>query len=255
MKSLILTSVLVSVLFLSSCRERYFFRQNYKQASAVMHDSLALTQDLFLKAHMKNGDLYVLHNKWEIDTVDETIIGRGEKYNANRKLVSSEDFIIPLDGVAIYETNKKLGETEKKRIAALAVLASIDATFGLFCLSNPKACFGSCPTFYVDPNESFHDANAEGFSNAVVPSLEYTDIDDLKHVQESGSQFSLWMKNEALETHCVNNISLLAAPKLPNETVLQDVNDIFFIWNGGIYARKTGRNCFFRIFWFTIIFF
>ncbi len=187
---------------------------------------------------MKNGDLYVLHNSWEIDTVRNSVVGEGEMYNYNRRLLHSKKFAIPIDSVAIFETNKKLIGTEKNRIAALTVLAALDVTFGIICVTVPKACFGSCPTFYTDPNDNFHDANAEGFSNAVVPAFEYTDIDDIKAVRKSNSKFSLWMKNEALETHCVKDLKLKAIPTQKNETALQGVNDNFYICGKNISPTK-----------------
>ena len=178
---------------------------------------------------MQNGDLYVLHDSWKIDTLKQTIAGHGEKYNYNRRLLNTDEFTIPIDSVAIFETNKKLEGTEESRIKGLSVLAGLDVVLGVICLTVPKACFGSCPTFYTNPNDNFHDANAEGFSNAVTPSLEYTDIDDLKHVQKSSSQFSLWMKNEALETHCIKDITILAVPTNAGESALQGADGQFYI--------------------------
>src|SRR5262249_10109553 len=87
--------------------------------------------------------------------------------------------------------------------------------FAVFCLTHTKSCFGSCPTFYVDGQ-----LLAEGFSDAVAPALEATDLDALWRVQPSGRELALRMTNEALETHVVQHVRLLAAPRPPGGRVV-----------------------------------
>ena len=117
---------------------------------------------------------------------------------------------IQIDSVAIFETNTKILDPEAKRIHELTILAAIDAALGLICVIVSKSCFGSCPTFYINSDDQFHYSDAEGFSNAIAPSMEYFDIDALNNPPITASKFSITMKNEALETHCVNDVKLLA---------------------------------------------
>lgn len=112
----------------------------------------------------------------------------------------------------------------------MTILTGLDIILGVFCFSNPKACFGSCPTFYINEEDNFHYADAEGFSNAISPSMEYYDIDALNSKGvSSDSSFNLIMKNEALETHCLNKVKILACPVLENQKVYQSPKNQFFV--------------------------
>lgn len=164
----------------------------------------------YLKAHYKNGNLTVFKDNWRVNREQKTVVGFGKTYDYQRNPLTYGEIIIPIDSIALFETNRKLNPSEVKGIGAITILTSINTAIGLFCLTNPKACFGSCPTFYTNHNDVVHNANAEGFSNAIAPSMAYADIDDLNASAPAGGSFNLFMKNEALETHCVENIQVLA---------------------------------------------
>ncbi|MDH5599014.1 MAG: hypothetical protein OEY34_07815, partial [Cyclobacteriaceae bacterium] len=74
-----------------------------------------------------------------------------------------------------------------------------------------------------------HYADAEGFSNAIMPSMEYDDIDALNTRDIRGKSFSITMKNEALETHCINEVKLLAIEKGKGERVFQSTGNEFYV--------------------------
>ena len=111
----------------------------------------------------------------------------------------------------------------------MALLTGLDVILGIICITNPKACFGSCPTFYLNPDLNFHFSDAEVFSEAIRPSLEYSDIDALNNEPTFGNLFSLTMKNEALETHCVREVILLACPRPEGCRIYHSVKDEFFL--------------------------
>lgn len=208
--------------------EPFFFRSNYNNANSLLHETAKLQEEFFLKAHLKNGDVYILKDTWEVDTVQNQLSGVGSSFDFNRDKTAEGLLSINLDSVAIFETNKKLGKTESKRIRTLAILAGVDVAVGAICLSNPKACFGSCPTFYMNAEDNFHFADAEGFSNAIAPSMEYFDIDALNNPEIDDSSFSLTMKNEALESHMVRNLKLLAFPRAQGQRIYQSpVNEFY----------------------------
>jgi hypothetical protein len=52
------------------------------------------------------------------------------------------------------------------------------AVVSIYCILNPKACFGSCPTFYGWDGEDTT-LMAEGFSSSILRSFEKQDIDML----------------------------------------------------------------------------
>jgi hypothetical protein len=205
------------------------FRKSYTSANELLYDSSNLLKKPFLKAHMRNGDVYVFSENWTIDTIKRNVSGQGKKFDFNRKLTFEGAIVLPIDSVVIFETNIDLKGEKNKQIAGVALLAGADAALGIYCYVYPKACFGSCPTFYINPDHDFHFADAEGFSNAISPVMEYADIDALNNSKLHNAAFTLTMKNEALETHCVNNVQLFAFPRAENQRIFQTPNDQFYL--------------------------
>ena len=221
--------LLVMITFSSSGCKVYKFRSAYTQANELIHSTDNREPLPYLKAHMKNGNVYILTNQWEIDTTKNLVSGDGTLYDFNRTFISKGKQIVRIDSVAIFETNKVIQPHEGNRIAALSILTGVDVTLGIICFVVPKACFGSCPTFYINQNDNFHYADAEGFSNAISPALEYTDIDALNYTTSGTDTFCITMKNEAQETHCVNDVSLLAYPVNAGEYVFQTPDQQFYL--------------------------
>ncbi len=158
----------------------------------------------FLKAHMRNGDLFVL-SEWTAGD-GATVSGRGTRYDPSRNMVASGIFDVPIDSVAVFETNQL--ETSGAAVT-LTVLAVVTAAVAIACITNPKACFGSCPTFYVAGGVR---PLAEGFSASIAPSLEATDVDALDVSAVEPGRFDIVMNNEAYETHVVRHVDVLAFP-------------------------------------------
>ena len=162
----------------------------------------------FIKAHMRDGAIYIL-SPWSFDAAARTVSGQGERLDANRTPVGNGAHVVPLDSVALFETNVV---STHGSVAALAVVTGASLALTAICLTTPKACFGSCPTFYVsDGTRSV--LEAEGFSASVAPALEATDIDALYRARPASRMFEVHMTNEALETHVVRWARVLAAPR------------------------------------------
>ncbi|MBK9962574.1 MAG: hypothetical protein IPP06_14955 [Saprospiraceae bacterium] len=224
--------ILSLVIFcLQACVSYYYFRGNYQTVNELIHNTKKLNPKPYLKAHLKSGDVCILWDQWKIDTLTNTLSGNGKLYDFNRAQIDSGALTISIDKVTIFETNTKLLNPEENRIMALSILAGVDVIIGLLCLTNPKACFGSCPTFYLNDKDNFHFSDAEGFSNAIAPSLEYSDIDALGRKLNDTDTFSITMKNEALETHCVRNVSIMVYPLEGEERVFQSPANDFFLCN------------------------
>ncbi|MGD1047349.1 MAG: hypothetical protein ABR899_01195 [Candidatus Krumholzibacteriaceae bacterium] len=171
----------------------------------------------YMKVHMHSGNVYVLE-KWSTDETRQLIEGNGTLYSPERDILHEGRFRIGVDSVAIFETNVLRTSMAGR---ALTVFMGITAAVTIACLTNPKACFGSCPTFYV------HDGNdarlvAEGFSASIAPRLEATDVDDVRRTAAGGEDFSIEMRNEALETHVVRFVNVLAAPRPHGGRVFAD---------------------------------
>jgi len=217
------------LLFIYACKTQYLsFRSNYTDANELLYDTENIEKP-FLKTHMKNGDVCIFKNLWEIDTIRNTVSGTPNCYDFQRKQKTEGETTIAISDVALFETNKPLNKTERSRMGALTALYVFNAALLAVCLSKPKACYGSCPTFYMNENDNFHYANAEGFSNAILPSMEYGDIDALNNPPMSENTFSITMKNEALETHCVNEVKLFAHPRGEGQRVYQSPENLFYL--------------------------
>src|SRR5690349_4189259 len=147
-------------------------------------------QAAFLKVHMRNGDVYVLRS-WHVNVT--TLSGFGERQGVDRRPSPAQSYEIPMADVALFETN--VVETSPS-VAALAVVGVVSVVVSVACLTNPKACFGSCPTFYApDDRTGAPVLQAEGFSDAIAPSLEASDVDALYRSTGTGGAFTLKMTN------------------------------------------------------------
>lgn len=162
----------------------------------------------WLKAHMKDGRLYVLSG-WTVADAERTVSGTGTAYGVDRAPRETGPITIPIDGVALFETNTVQGSSA---ITPLTVVSGLSAAVTAACLSNTKACFGSCPTFYTGDGEAAS-LQAEGFSGSVAPSLEASDVDAISFPRAAKGDVEVVMTNEALETHVVRHVHLLAAPR------------------------------------------
>ena len=195
----------------------------YKQQRSLTDPAQVATIDHkspYLKAHMRDGGVYIL-SPWRVDSTARAVSGEGERLDANRRRVAYGAHLIALDSVALFETNVV---STHGSIAALSIVTGVSLALTTMCLTNPKACFGSCPTFYVSDGTRTV-LEAEGFSASVAPALEATDIDALYRARPATRTFEVRMTNEALETHVVRSARVLAAPR----------------HNGGrVFATQTG---------------
>ena len=167
------------------------------------------TKDLpYLKLHMKNGDLYLLEN-WIVNTKQDSVSGNGNLFNPNRMSISDGKFSIPMNQIVIAETNQISGSTGAGTLALLTLVTGI---FTVVCIANPKACFGSCPTFYTY-NGYDYIVQSEGFSSSISPALEEQDVDALYRIKPISEDFEVQLRNEAYETHVIRSANILAAPK------------------------------------------
>ena len=171
----------------------------------------------FLKCHMKDGGLYVL-SSWRIDEAGAAVIGAGELYGTDRSVESRLSYRVRFADVALYETNTVV---TSPGVAGMAVITGLSLAVTAACISNPKSCFGSCPTFYAPADDTGRLVlQAEGFSDAIAPALETHDIDALWRTTGRGGAFTLTMTNEAYETHVVKQADLLVVPRPPGGRVL-----------------------------------
>lgn len=190
----------------------------------------------YLKIHLKDGGLYVLSD-WRINASSDTITGVGVLYNYKRvpikvvsldpsiKIEKANGFSIPENEITLVETNKI--QNQRGNLAALSIMGVPTLIASIYCITNPKACFGSCPTFYALENGKWS-MMSEGFSSSISPSFEKKDIDMLYWADDPGKEMSLKLTNEALETHVIRYVDLLAFPESGGEKVFATEEGQFY---------------------------
>ncbi len=199
---------------LSSCIAKQLDRtlRAPDETQKLDHDSATL------KAHMKSGELYLLTD-WKVDERTRVVSGMGVRYGLDRGVLSQGRQTIAIDDVALFETNV---EKTSPAIAGMVVVTLASVAVTAACIANPKACFGSCPTFYAPDADGGETLMAEGFSASVTPSLEARDVNALWTARASTSHFELRVTNEALETHVIRRADLLVAERPPGGRVIAD---------------------------------
>jgi hypothetical protein len=177
----------------------------------------------FLKVHARDGSLLVL-SPWEADEAAQLVSGTGVRYAPDRRVVGEGDLSMPFDSVLLFETNVV---RPSGSVAALAVITGITAAVAVYCATNEKACFGSCPTFYVTDGTA-DVLQAEGFSASIAPALEARDVDALFRARPIGPEVRIDMVNEAFETHVVRYANLLAVPRRPGRRIMAEGDGSFW---------------------------
>jgi len=207
-------------------------------------------ENKYIKAHMDDGSVYILHD-WEYKSENEMLVGYGVWLDMNRKEIENRTvdtykgkltlpFEIPLQSIALVETN----DVGRSFNTGLKVMTGVTAAMGVYCLINPKACFGSCPTFYAERDDSLV-LLAEGFSSSVCPELERTDIDMLWRVDVK-KDFSLKVTNEALETHSIKSADILVFNVEADNQVFATDDGRFYKCSAliePVFARSESGDC------------
>jgi hypothetical protein len=227
-------ALLASLSILSSCGTT----GSVERRVVLPHDRESLDErSPYIKAHMQDGRVYVLGD-WRVDEETGEVLGHGTLWDSNREPLEAGPLSVPIDSVAIFETNVF---ERSSSIGFMTVVTGISLGVTIACIANPKACFGSCPTFYVGEGAS---PDAEGFSSSIAPSLEATDVDVLTRAHPDDRTIVIEMRNEALETHVVRWVDLLLARKPPNGRVFSEpsgaLREVFSIHPLGRAAGPEG---------------
>ncbi len=168
-----------------------------------------------VKVHLRDGSTVVFRNG--ISVLGRDITGVGQSYRLLDDVSVTPRDRIPLDsvvGVETFEGRLLTAQSVTVSIAATALAAV--GTAGLLV-----AIFGSCPTVYADTGAAGQ-LQAEGFSYAIAPLLEHRDVDPLNVKPGPDGIIRLELRNEALETHFINHIELLAVKRPVGAVIVPD---------------------------------
>lgn len=157
-----------------------------------------------VRVHARDGSVYDL-DSWR--RRGAMLSGNGALYDADRHLVRRGTFSFPLADVAVIELSEHQVQSSDFAIAGLGIVTAASAGMTVYCATHTKACFGSCPTFYVE-RSGLWTVQAEGFSTSVARALEADDLDDLPDARPDQGSLVIAMRNEALETHVTRRVAL-----------------------------------------------
>jgi hypothetical protein len=186
-----------------------------------------------LKAHLHSGEL-VVFDAWSEDVDARRFVGVGRRFDGQREATFGPGALeVPVDSIALLEIiQDRVDGGLGVGLTMMAAYTVLTAAVAVVCVSDPKACFGSCPTFYLDDDEGNERLVAEGFSSSVARALEATDLDDLGWTA-AGGRFSIRMRNEALESHAVRHLRLHAVAEPMGQRVFATPDHRFHL------ARRT----------------
>lgn len=169
-----------------------------------------------VKAHLVDGSTVLFAGG--VALVDGELLGSGLKVGLRLEPLDSVSRI-PLDSVVGMETYERdANAAVSVALSTLAVAAGAVAGAAL-----AVAIFGSCPTFYADSAGSWA-LEAEGFSYSIAALYESRDVDRLRTTVRADGTVQLEVRNEALETHFINQLELLDVHHALGETVLPDAD-------------------------------
>lgn len=175
-----------------------------------------------VRAHLIDGSTVVYRTGVFVGL--DSLRGPGQHYDV---LLSDSTTVasVPMDSVLGLEALSIRSNAGKS--TAVSVLATIGAigviavgAVAIACAADPK-CFGSCPTVYTMAPDG-EVLEAELFSYSVAPLLEARDVDRIGTTVGSDGFVELEIRNEALETHRINYLGLLAVRHEPDEVIVPD---------------------------------
>jgi hypothetical protein len=154
------------------------------------------------KIHMLDGSVILCHKGFMYSK--DIIYAEGEKYSLGQTVGSTyRVWIVALDSVLGIEYYDKTVSPGRALGSILLGAPFIVAGAAILAV----AVFGSCPTVY-SVNENSEELEAEGFSYSIGRKFEMGDLDRMNCRPNSTGIVNLKVRNEALETHYINQLRL-----------------------------------------------
>lgn len=177
-----------------------------------------------VKAHLHDGGVVVFADGVFIsrDSILATSSGPGRVFDATLEPTGFARAIALSDvlGVEVYRETEDPGQGLVYSFLAIAAAKGL-ITFALAGgdISPIKAVFGSCPTIYSD-SAGVPVLEAESFSSSIAPLLARRDVDRLRVRADENGRVRLEVRNEALETHHIDQLQLIEIEHAAHERVV-----------------------------------
>ena len=166
------------------------------------------------KAHLVDGSTIVYPNG--VSLANNSLSGYGSRFALGSSVPTLVQ-LISIDSVVGMESFGR--EVNAGASVALSILGVAAGTVGTAAAL--VAVFGSCPTIYAD-SAGTELLQAESFSYSIAPLFEQRDVDRLRLTPTPDGRVVLHVKNEALETHFINQLELLEVRHGVHETAVPD---------------------------------
>lgn len=209
----VLTGLLLPGLLLTAACVQHFIRP---EAVAVKRPAPDAPQSLKtpVKVHLLDGSTVIFKSGAQIRS--DRINGAGERF-ALLSGVSVPASEVPMDSVVGVESF-----IEKTLVAPTLIMSAAATAVGVVALGGlAVAVFGSCPTVYANTDRG-QVLEAEGFSYAISPLMEHRDLDALRLQPDADGVIRLELRNEALETHFINHVEVVAVRHAADARVVPD---------------------------------
>lgn len=196
--ALLLASVAVACVIVS--RSQY-------EAVPLSRERIAVSSAV--KAHLRDGSIVAFQSG--VSVWGDSMRGTGTRYSPTLERVGVVS-AIPIDSIVGAESFERGTDFAKTFGASVATTLGLKGLVTMALTNgeiNPlKAIFGSCPTIYSDSAGSAR-LEAESFSYSIAPLLEKRDVDRLAAQPDANGRIRLEVRNEALETHFIDQLELL----------------------------------------------
>jgi hypothetical protein len=159
------------------------------------------------KVFLLDASVILYKNGFKIK--DDNLIGVGVRHRLDGKILKLNSLNVPVDSVAAliyYETESTGGSGFASFL--LGLYGGFLTPLSIYCLSCPKCCFGSCPTVYTYNGKNY-ELEAELFSYSISRYFQESELDKLSTPKNSKQEYRIRISNEALETHYIDQFSLL----------------------------------------------
>jgi hypothetical protein len=163
-----------------------------------------------VKVHLRDGSIVMFRQGATVDR--DSISGDGERFTATLA-AAGVTRAVALDSVLGAEAFDQRINGDRTVMYAAGTVLGAAATVALL-----KAIFGSCPTIYTD-SAGAPRLEAESFSYSITPMLEKRDVDRLSAQPDATGMLTLEVRNEAMETHYIDQLQLLEVRRRADEDV------------------------------------
>ncbi|MFL5606341.1 MAG: hypothetical protein ACJ8AD_07845 [Gemmatimonadaceae bacterium] len=168
-----------------------------------------------VKVHLRDGSIVMFRRGATVQR--DSITGEGERFTATLA-AAGPTRSVALDSVLGAEAFDRRVNADRTIAYAVGTTLGAAATLALL-----KAIFGSCPTIYSD-SAGVARLEAESFSYSITPMLEKRDVDRLSAQPDADGMLALEVRNEAMETHYIDQLQLLEVHRRTDEEVFPSPN-------------------------------